>query len=145
MTTTDRVMHAEGQHDAPQHGDAAAAEDTGAHHLDAPPAAAAPADPELPEPGKQGDLENAGQIADYALAKLRRYVVGSDEISSHFIELSVRLGELYARLGEAQLGQPGPPPAVKAETAPPADEPQLLFALEDAEAAIESAPVSEQT
>lgn len=90
------------------------------------------ADPELPKPGSYSDLETAGKIADYALVKLRRYVDGSTgEISSHFIELSIRLGELYARLGEALLGQPGQ--AVAAE--PKADQPQSQFALEATEAA----------
>ena len=117
---------------------------TGNHHLDGdlaqtPPAAepvAPQADPELPIPGAYEDRRMAGYIADYALAKLRRYVAGSSEISSHFIELSIRLAEVYARLGEASSGQQEQPPeeaVVEAGT----DDAQSEFEMERQEAEIE--------
>lgn len=115
-------------------------EPAGAHHLDGDtnptPAPAASVDPELPKPAEFDDRRMAGEIADYALAKLRRYVDGSSEISSHFIELSIRLAEVYARLGEAPPEQPVLAVATKSESG---DE-QLQFGLEQAEAAIEQLP-----
>jgi hypothetical protein len=116
-------------------------EPTGAHHLNgdlATPPAARVVDPELPQPGKEDDLSTAGRLADYALAKLHRYVDGSDVVSSHFIELAIRLGELYARLGgtqpvpvqEQQVSKAEAPPAAAAA------EPSEPFGLEAAEAAV---------
>jgi hypothetical protein len=112
--------------------------DTGTHHLDgdlAAPPAARVVDPGLPQPGKEDDLSTAGRLADYALAKLHRYVDGSSEISSHFIELAIRLGELYARLGGTQ-----PAPALKADKADvalaAAAEPSEPFGLDAAETAV---------
>lgn len=123
----------------------------GAHHLNgdlsAAPAAAEPvapqADPELPCPGAFDDRRMAEQIADYALAKLRRYVAGSSEISSHFIELSIRLAEVYARLGEAPLAQPTQTQADTAE--PDSDQAQMEFALDEQEAAIDQLAAPEPT
>src|SRR5438132_6120125 len=80
--------------------------ESGTHHLDGNIAAPAPVqiDPEPPVPGVDDDLTTAEKLADFALAKLRRYTANCPgEVSSHHIELSILLGELYVRLDAAQV------------------------------------------
>lgn len=126
----------------------AALPEAGAHHLDGsltPPSAAASqasaVDPEPPVPGVTDDLTTAGALADYALAKLRRYVVGSPgEISSHHIDLAIRLGELYERLDGAQVRRrQSQPTEVVVDKTPAQDGQFALDIAEDAQRAVEEA------
>lgn len=113
--------------------------ESGTHHLDAniaTPAVPAPVDPEPPVPGLEDDLTTAERLADFALAKLRRYTANCPgEVSSHHIELSIRLGELYVRLDAAQVRrrQVEPQRTVVSDGEP--DPAQDQFALDEAEEA----------
>lgn len=112
---------------------------TAAHQLDTDAPAMEPAtvtftpstvesfpDPELPKPSEYDDLTTAGKLADFALAKLRRYAADSPgEIPSHHIELAVRLGELYERLAAALDRRQRPePPAPSLPTSEVVTEPE---------------------